>query len=193
MQRERHSRGIQVVGNVNQGSPIVVEHRWDVLSRKCVCRVGDKQTGLTHRTISHHDALDVLHGRCCHCSSCCRRRPTPCASQWELPATAAAAVLSGGADFLFGRCVGCRVPLKERQSCCAFAWVSPPCLRVRDSQDQARARSCSLSRSCVSPKPPVGISQTRSLQQSPYPARRQAPLPKRETQPGRRVYRAGAD
>lgn len=41
--------------------PIVVEHRWDVLSWKSVRRVRDEKAGFTHRAVTYHDALDVLH------------------------------------------------------------------------------------------------------------------------------------
>lgn len=41
--------------------PVIVEHRWDVLSRKSVRCVGDQEAGLTHRTIANYNAFDVLH------------------------------------------------------------------------------------------------------------------------------------
>lgn len=45
-------------------SPIVVEHGWDVLSRKSVGSVGDEQAGFTYGSIAYDNALNVLHGPC---------------------------------------------------------------------------------------------------------------------------------
>ena len=41
---------------------VVIEHSGHVLPREGVRRVGDEETGLTDRAVSHNYTLDVLHG-----------------------------------------------------------------------------------------------------------------------------------
>lgn len=56
-----HEHGNNQLSSSTCFLPVIVEHRWDVLSRKSVRCVGDQEAGLTHRTIANYNAFDVLH------------------------------------------------------------------------------------------------------------------------------------